>query len=82
MPVPATNYYLVPRVREVQHGLVFFPAPQSADFKRVYEHPELRHKIVQRTNVSLLTDARQVPHGVVQYDQNIRIFLQHFEELR
>jgi len=79
VPVAAADDELIPSLREVQHGLIFLPATQTAEFKGVNEHADFCDKVANRRDMPLLTDAREIPHGMIQDNQHIRIVVQHLE---
>lgn len=75
--ITAADHQLVPLLSEFQHRPVLFPASQPAQFEGMHPVPELGDKIGDRLYVELPADSRQIPQGVIQDDQHVRVAVKH-----
>ncbi len=80
--ITAADHRLIPLLSEFQHGPVFFPASQPTQFESMHEVPELCDKIGERLYVVLPANSREIPHGVIQNDQHVRVVVERRKKIR
>jgi len=81
MPVSAADNELIPMICKIHRALVFFPASNTAQLEGMHEHAELGNEIIHGAKVPLRANAGDVPHWMIQNDQNFAIGVQRFEEI-
>ncbi len=79
--VAAGDQQHVPLFRQAPHGAVLVPVAQAVQLQRVKIGAILLQKLVDQEFVLFLADQVQVPHGVVEDHQHIRLAMKSAQNL-
>lgn len=70
MAIASADDKLIPGLGELDYGAILFPAAQPAQFERVEIAAVRGDKSGGRLHMAVPTDSGQVPHRVIEDDQN------------
>jgi len=73
--VTAADQHHVPALRQTPRFAILFPVPKSIEFQSMNPCSELLEKLIHHEPMSLLPDQEEVPHGMVEDDQDVRLFM-------
>src|SRR5579871_5989115 len=81
MPIAAADEKHVPLQREPADGTIFVPVAQAIEFERVQPCTVSLQKLVHEKLVLLFADEIEIPHGVIEDNEHIRLVVERDENL-